>query len=195
MAKYTTNEVLNLVFEKPANEDDSEDDFDGYVDDDNTMRGMIIQQDESIVDNEGVENDFENDFENMDDDDDEQSDSPTSEESLPLPEFSGSSSCSTDMSNKTPIQFFELLFTDDILHNVVDQTNLYAEQYLQEKMENDLPPRSRLRLWKKKAHTAVEFIQFLSLTIIMDIINLPKIEDHWIKSWPYSNTTFSRVMS
>ena len=131
MAKYTTNEVLDLVFEKPANEDDideddSEDDFDGYVDDDNTMRGMIIQQDESIVDNGGIENDFGNI-------DDEQSDSSTSEESLPLPEFSGSSSCSTDMSNKTPIQFFELMFTDDILHNVVDQTNLYAEQYLQEK--------------------------------------------------------------
>ena len=65
MAKYTTNEVLNLLFENPANEndtdeDDSEDDFDGYVDDDNTMTGMIIQQDESIVDNGGIENDFDN---------------------------------------------------------------------------------------------------------------------------------------
>ena len=157
MAKYTTNEVLDLVFEKPANEDnidedDSEDDFYGYVDDDNTMRGMMIQQDESIVDNG---NDFGNIGDENGDDDDEQSDSPMSEESLPLPEFSGSSSCSTDMSNKTPIDFFELLFTDDILHNVVDQTNLYTEQYLHEKMENDLPPRSRLRLWKKKAHTTI----------------------------------------
>ena len=75
--------------------------------------------------NRGIENDF-------GDDNDEQSDSLMSEESLPLPEFSGSSS-STDMSNKTPTDFFELLFTDDILHNVVDQTNLYAEQYLHEK--------------------------------------------------------------
>ena len=63
MAKYTTNEVLDLVFEKPANEndideDDSGDDFDGYVDDDNTTRGMVIQQDESIVDNRGIENDL-----------------------------------------------------------------------------------------------------------------------------------------
>ena len=200
MAKYTTNEVLDLVFEKPANEndideDDSGDDFDGYVDDDNTTRGMVIQQDESIVDNRGIENDFGNIDDENGDDDDEQSDSPMSEESLPLPEFSGSSSCSTDMSDKTPIEFFELLFTDDILHNVVDQTNLYAEQHLQEKMDTDLPPRSRLRLWKKKAHTTIEFIQFLSLIIIMGIINLPQIEDHWIKSWPYANTTFSRVMS
>ena len=101
MAKYTTNEVLDLVFEKPANEDDidendSEDDFDGYVDDDNTVRGMIIQQDESKVDNGGIENDFGNI-------DDEQNDSSTSDEYLPLPEFSGSCSCSTDMNNKTPI--------------------------------------------------------------------------------------------
>ena len=150
MAKYTTNEVLDLVFEKPANEndideDDSGDDFDGYVDDDNTTRGMMIQQDESIVDNRGIENDFGNIVDENGDDDDEQSDSPMSEESLPLPEFSGSSSCSTDMSDKTPIEFFELLFTNDILHNVVDQTNLYAEQHLQEKMDNDLPPRSRLQ--------------------------------------------------
>ena len=81
MAKYTSNEVLDLLFEKPANEDDideddSEDDFYGY---DNTVRGMMIQQDESIVDNGGLENEF--------GDIDEQSDSPMSEESLPLPEL------------------------------------------------------------------------------------------------------------
>ena len=85
MAKYTTNEVLDLVFEKPANEDDIEDDFYGYVDDDNTMRGMMIQQDESIVDNGGIENDFSNIDDENRDDDDEQSDSPMSKESLPLP--------------------------------------------------------------------------------------------------------------
>ena len=132
MAKYTTNELLDLVFEKPANEndideDDSGDDFDGYVDDDNTTR------DESIVDNREIEYDFGNIDDENGDNDDEQSDSPMSEESLPLPEFSGSSSCSTDMSDKTPIEFFELLFTDDILHNVVDQTNLYADNIYKKK--------------------------------------------------------------
>ena len=47
MAKYTTNEVLNLVFEKPANEDDtdeddSEDDFDGYVQVVNTRKSVAL---------------------------------------------------------------------------------------------------------------------------------------------------------
>ena len=127
MAKYTSNEVLDLLFEKPANEDDiDEDDFYGYVDDDNTVRGMMIQQDESIVDNGGFENEF--------GDIDEQSDSPMSEESLPLPEFSGSSSRSTDMSNKTPIDFFALypLFIctthTKIQHAICNKTHIISHR-------------------------------------------------------------------
>ena len=46
-----------------------------------------------------------------------------SDEFLSLPDFSGYYSCSKDMSNKTPIdffEFFEFLFTDDIADNLVD---------------------------------------------------------------------------
>ena len=38
-----------------------------------------------------------------------------SDEFLSLPDFSGYYSCSKDMSNKTPIDFFEFQFTDDIV--------------------------------------------------------------------------------
>ena len=53
-----------------------------------------------------------------------------SDEFLSLPDVSGYYSCSKDMSNKTPIDFFEFFeffefqFTDDI----ADLTNLYADQ-------------------------------------------------------------------
>ena len=96
----------------------------------------MIQQDESIVDNGG----FENEFGDIDDenggggDDDKQSDSPMSEESLPLPEFSGSSSCSTDMSNTTPIDFFALypLFIctthTKIQHAICNKTHIISHR-------------------------------------------------------------------
>ena len=37
--------------------------------------------------------------------------------------------CSLDMSNKTPIDYFQLLMTDSILDHIVIQTNLYADQH------------------------------------------------------------------
>ena len=72
---------------------------------------------------------------------------------------------------------------------------MYADQYLKEKGENELPPKSRLRIWRRKPHTITEFMQFFSVLIIMGIINFPRIEDHWTTSWPYSNDTCSRIMT
>ena len=191
-SRYSTNEVLQLVLDDPVDESESEDDFDGYVSNDNLS--VISQQ----HDYEGVYRRDANDSNNIDDDsedeDADENDVQMSDEFLSLPEFSGLSSCSKDMSNKNPIDFFELLFTQDIGDNIVAQTNLYADQYLQEK-ENDLPPKSRLRFWRKKLHTITEFMQFLSVMIVMGIINFPKIEDHWVTTWPYCNDTCSRIMT
>ena len=134
---------MQLVLDDPVDESESEDDFDGYVSDDNLS---VISQQHDYEDDRVYRRDA-NDSNNIDDDsedeDADENDVQMSDEFLSLPEFSGLSSCSKDMSNKNPIDFFELLFTQDIGDNIVAQTNLYADEYLQEK-ENDLPPKSRL---------------------------------------------------
>ena len=133
-SKYTTNE---LVLEGPADESDSEDDFDGYVNDDNTsvksqqhdceddhFDGYVnddntecISQQHDYEDDQEKYRRYDNDSENEEDDDenDVQSEGVMSYEFLSLPDFSGYYSCSKDMSNKTPIDFFEFQFTDDIV--------------------------------------------------------------------------------
>ena len=37
--------------------------------------------------------------------------------------------CTVDMTNKQPVQFFRMLVTEGILENIVHQTNLYADQF------------------------------------------------------------------
>ena len=54
-----------------------------------------------------------------------------------------------DMSDKPPLEFFKLMVTDDILQTIVEQTNLYANQFT---ASHDLAPRSRVHGWKKVTH-------------------------------------------
>ena len=125
-SRYSTNEVLQLVLEDPVDESESENDLDGYVSDDNLS---VISQQHDYEDDRVYRRDA-NDSNNIDDDsedeDADENDVQMSDEFLSLPEFSGLSSCSKVMSNKIPIDFFELLFTQDIGNNIVAQTNLYA---------------------------------------------------------------------
>ena len=106
-----------------------------------------------------------------------------------LPEFVGSSTCSVDMTNNNPIDFFE---TDDVLQHSVEQTNLYADQYLE---GNEIPQRSRLRTWRKKLHTVTELIQFQCLLIAVGILNYLRTEDQWITSWPFCSINCSQIMT
>ena len=47
-----------------------------------------------------------------------------------IPPFSGSRGCTQDMTDRSPLDFFQLLVPDDLLQVVVDQTNLFARQYI-----------------------------------------------------------------
>ena len=67
------------------------------------------------------------------------------------------------MSNKSPLEFFDLLVSRDIIENITLQTNIYASQYFDE--HSSIGPRSRLHCWKKKLHTTTELLQFLALMI------------------------------
>ena len=131
-------------------------------------------------------------------------DSPTSSDQSPSTSISSSSSssenlvppvgkCTRNMDNKSPLEFFKLLVTDDIVDNIVDQSNLYAEQFFAK--QPIIKPRSRLHSWKKKVLTVPEFFRFFALVIVMGIVRFPKMEDHWAKKWPFGSHSFRSIMS
>jgi hypothetical protein len=108
---------------------------------------------------------------------------PTSE----IPEYTFLPGCNPPRPDATPL---EMLLTDSILDKIVEQTNLYASQYIS---SHDLPPRSRVHSWTKEPFTRDELHKFLSLIIVMDLVNLPTVEDHWSTTWPYSSLACSKV--
>ena len=95
------------------------------------------------------------------------------------------------MSDQDPIDFFHLLITDQMLEKIVQETNLYAEQFM---ASTTIPPRSRANLWEKQPHNLAELKKFLSLVIVMGMIHFPAIEDYWVTSCPFTNNIFSEVL-
>ena len=98
-----------------------------------------------------------------------------------IPEYRRQKGCTTDMSNKSPLDFFKLLITDAMLQQVVDQTILFAQQHIE---SQELPPRSRVHRWNSAPHTISELRKFLALLIAMGIVSYPKVEDAWVTTWP-----------
>ena len=107
-----------------------------------------------------------------------------------LPLYSLSPGCNPSRLNATPLELFKMLLTDSILDKIVEQTNLYATQYIS---SHTLPPRSRVHSWTKEPFTRDELHKFLSLIIVMGLVNLPTLEDHWSTTWPYSSVACSKV--
>lgn len=67
----------------------------------------------------------------------------------------------------SPYEAFNLLFTDELLSDIVFQTNLYAEQTFQAK-------------GKAYSQTNVDELKtFLGINILMGIKNYPSYRDHW----------------
>ena len=58
-----------------------------------------------------------------------------------LPPYSHTPGCNYPCDNATPLDFFSVLLTDDILDSILTQTNLYADQYIS---THNLTPRSRV---------------------------------------------------
>ena len=106
--QYRIEDVLAYV-DVPLPEDDemSDDDFEGYLDEDDEL-------DDDEVDHTGSSS-----VNNGDEDDKSE-----------IPEFCGELGCTQDMTNKSPIDFLQLLITDEMLEAIVVQTNLFAEQFI-----------------------------------------------------------------
>ena len=69
-----------------------------------------------------------------------------------------------------PIKVFDWFFTDTLKIHIVNQTNLYALQYMgQEKYDQ----------WEPI--TVTELSAYLGFSILMGVVDLPAIEDYWKK--------------
>ena len=107
-----------------------------------------------------------------------------------LPSYSLTLGCNHPCDNATPLEFFRMLVTDNILGNIVTQTNLYASQYIS---THNLPPQLRVHSWSREQFTREELQKFISLIIVIGLVNLPTLEDHWVTAWPYTSQTCSKA--
>ncbi len=189
---YTVDDVLAYM-EIPLPEDDdfSDDEFDGYIeemdeDGDNNGDGMDGDGDGMDGDDEGDGMNTDNNGDGMNTDDNGEGD-----DSESIPKFVGEAGCTQDMANKSPIDFLQLFVTDDILQAIVEQTNLFAQQFMD---SHELPRRSRARQWDKSPHCLAELKKFLAAVIIMGLVDYPCMEDYWVTSWPFATTTFHSIL-
>ena len=72
------------------------------------------------------------------------------EEAAHVPIYSQQPGVTADIAEGWPIDFFRLFITSTMLQHIVSSTNLFADQYHE---RHDLPPRSRVREWRKTPHT------------------------------------------
>ena len=72
---------------------------------------------------------------------------------------------------QSPVEVFNLFFTDEICRLIVEQTNLYAQQNLGEDE------------WDKV--TVEELRAYFGFKVIMGLVPLPAVDDYWRRD-PFS---------
>lgn len=75
--------------------------------------------------------------------------------------------------NKSALDFFHIIFTQDVYDLIVTQTNLYASQQRRE-------PRNQKQSWSDL--TVDEFKTWLGLYLAMGIVKKPSLRDYWSQS-------------
>ncbi|XP_068122164.1 piggyBac transposable element-derived protein 4-like [Hyperolius riggenbachi] len=116
--------------------------------------------------------------------------SPANLEAPSIPPFTGQAGIKVQTANLSPIQFMELIITDELLGSIAEQTNLYAQQHIAEK------PQSSYARPKNWWPTTVEEIKtFLGLTINMGITKKPDLKRYWSKRPIQHMGIFSQTMS
>ena len=176
----TVDEVVEeLQNSDSENDDDSEDDFDGYLDEEEMQQQWTGEMEgNSDLEGNGSEREESNSVEDM-------------EADVPSPQtYTLEAGCSVPLPGNRPIDYFSLFVDDSMLQHIVDQTNLYSEQFM---ASHTLAPHSRIRRWSKEEHTIAELQRFLALILIMGLVRYPQMESHWSTSWPYATDTFSSV--
>ncbi|GIY76629.1 piggyBac transposable element-derived protein 4 [Caerostris darwini] len=89
-----------------------------------------------------------------------------------------------------PIDYFRHLFTENMLDEVIAQTNNYAREVL---CRRETKQHSRINAWKET--TKEEILIFVGLILHMGIIRINRIEDYWKTDALFGLSVFSYNMS
>ena len=117
------------------------------------------------------------------------------EEDIDFPSFLVRNPGPRDMpaANSTPIVYFLLFLTVEILGKIVTETKKYAAQFLG---ATDLSPRSRLSRFETMNFCMSVLKKYIGLGINMGLIKMKRTGMYWNKSNPCINTPFfNSVMS
>ena len=101
-------------------------------------------------------------------------------EENPFCEFTGVNRNASDI--KSPIEAFHLFFSDNILDQIIVESNRYHDQVLEDDTN-----------WKPIRRG--EILAFLGITIAMGIVKLSEIENYWRKDGICNIPWFSSIMS
>ena len=111
---------------------------------------------------------------------------------VPFTATPGPQNAAAELESDEPVDFLELILTDELLQHIADQTNLYANQYFQAHPET--LPHSRGKVWKPVSVT--ELKMFFGLTFLTGYIKKPNLEMYWsvdrMEATPYFNEVMPR---
>ena len=197
--RFSLSEVMDGL--DGSDFEESDDDFDGYLDMDSDSDNCNVEEEHEEYQREWREEQEREEHEECQQEREEHETEGREEyeiyesvganvEDSSSEESTMQAGCTASVEGESPLDFFSLLLTDDMLMHIVMQTNLSAQQFIESR---ELSRHSRVRRWSKGVHNINELRQFLAIIIIMGLVRYPQIEHHWATQWPYSNTHFSSV--
>lgn len=96
------------------------------------------------------------------------------------------------LSPKSPLEFFQLFFTDDLLLEIIKETNRYAL----EKIHKNMPLQKKSMWWSWKEVTLSEFKAFIGVLINMGMNEKKELADYfstdWVDCQPFFKDVFSK---
>ena len=97
-----------------------------------------------------------------------------------FPQFIENSSVLVDVPDDADeLYFFSLFINNDLLNNVVLDTNHYAKDYINvQKEKGRLPPKSRFRSWSEEGITIEQLKKFIALTFYFAVVKENNVKSY-----------------
>ena len=93
--------------------------------------------------------------------------------------------------SQDPVDFFYLVFTQELVNDIVFFTNKYAEQEINK--AGPLPPRSRLHKWKPV--TSDEVYLYTALIFYRGVVWKPTYEMYYMKDDVFTTPFVTKILS
>jgi hypothetical protein len=110
------------------------------------------------------------------------------------PLFSGVAGiCVPLPSNVSPLQCFELFFSDDFVQCIVVETNRCANKCLQDAQNSVVGSNVRIALWQDTCEKELRL--FIALILAMGIISKPELKLYWTRDYILQTPIFHETFS